>query len=272
MNNRLSHAHIAPVLKRVYSPWFRYFRSRRITRLYQVCGITAQTRVLDVGGEIEFWQLSVEAGHELPEVTIVNLHPSWQPLPARIAWQIGDARSLPVENGKFDVVVCNSVIEHITSWEDQEAVASEIARVGKSYFVQTPDPRFLIEPHLLAPFIHWLPRTVQRRLIRNFTLWGLVHRPTPARAEQALSDIRLLRVRQMKKLFPDACVYTERFLGWPKSIIAIRKRSARLSEAAALRSSGERLPAPTAADLEASAHPNAGPTRYVRDTNATTGR
>jgi hypothetical protein len=260
MNNHLTQAHMSPFLKRVYSPWFQYFRSRRIRQLYRVCGITTLTRVLDVGGEIEFWQLAVKAGHELPQVTILNRHPSWQPLPAPITWQIGDARNLPAENREFDVVVCNSVIEHITSFDDQAAVASEIARVGKSYFVQTPDPRFPVEPHLLAPFIHWLPRRVQRRLVRNFTLWGLVHRPTPARAEQALSDIRLLRIRQMKKLFPDAIVYAERFLGWPKSIVAIRKPSATVNEAVVTQSQAETISASKSAGIEVSAHVNAGST------------
>src|SRR5580658_122368 len=252
MINPLAQTRKAPGLHGLYTPFFRYFRTRRISRLYKVCGITAQTRVLDVGGELGFWQLAVEAGQVLPQVTIVNLHPPRQPLPAGVEWQIGDARDLPAEKGEFDVVVCNSVIEHIASWDDQAAVASEIARVGKRYFVQTPDPRFPVEPHLLAPFIHWLPRSVQRKLVRNFTLWGLVHRPTPARAEQELADIRLLNVSQIKKLFPDASVYTETFLGWPKSIVAIRESSAGPDGGAAMSLRAENLPRPSSASVDVS--------------------
>ena len=32
------------------------------------------------------------------------------------------------------------------------------------------------EPHLLGLFIHWLPKQWQKRLIKNFTVWGLVTR------------------------------------------------------------------------------------------------
>jgi len=31
---------------------------------------------------------------------------------------------------------------------------------------------FFIEPHLIAPFVHWLPRHWQRRLIRHFAVRG----------------------------------------------------------------------------------------------------
>ena len=39
---------------------------------------------------------------------------------------------------------------------------------------------FPIEPHVLTPFIHWLPRKLQARLLRNFTVWGLMTRPDAA--------------------------------------------------------------------------------------------
>ena len=43
-----------------------------------------------------------------------------------------------------------------------------------------------IEAHSLTPCIHFLPRAMQRALIRNFTIWGLITRPT---AEQARAFI-----------------------------------------------------------------------------------
>jgi hypothetical protein len=40
-----------------------------------------------------------------------------------------------------------------------------------------------------------------------------------------LSEIRLLSTAELRKLFPDAQVVRERFLGWTKSLLAIRKKS-----------------------------------------------
>jgi len=67
---------------------------------------------------------------------------------------------LPFEDDYFDIVHCNSVIEHVTidkehawaiqsqeqfervAFARQRTFAGEIRRVGKSYFVQTPNRNF----------------------------------------------------------------------------------------------------------------------------------
>lgn len=48
--------------------------------------------------------------------------------------------------------------------------AAEVRRVGKRYYVQTPNRHFWIEPHLLTPLIHFLPKSWQKKLVRPFTL------------------------------------------------------------------------------------------------------
>jgi 2-polyprenyl-3-methyl-5-hydroxy-6-metoxy-1,4-benzoquinol methylase len=66
------------------------------------------------------------------------------------------ARS-PSAARSFDIVFSNSVIEHVGDAESQQQFAHEIARVGRAYWVQTPNRRFPVEPHLLTPFLHFLP-------------------------------------------------------------------------------------------------------------------
>lgn len=95
-------------------------------------------------------------------------------------------------------------------------------RFGIKYFVQTPNKWFPVEPHLLTPFIHYLPKSLQRRLLRNFTVWGLVTRPTVWECENFLREIRLLGYKEFRRLFPKAEIRRERFLGWTKSLIAIK--------------------------------------------------
>ena len=94
--------------------------------------------------------------------------------------------------------------------------------MGRKLWIQTPAREFFIEPHYLAPFVHWLPIACQRRLIRNFTLRGWLERPSQQTVEAMLADLRLLRRSEFAILFPECHLRVERFLGLPKSYIAVR--------------------------------------------------
>jgi len=135
---------------------------------------------------------------------------------------LGDGCALPFADKSFDVLFSNSVIEHVGTWERQQAFAREARRVGRRLWVQTPAREFFIEPHLIAPVIHWLPHSWQRRLIRNFTVRGWLERPGPRDVEEFLAEVRLLTFAEMQSLFPDCTIMRERFLGLTKSYIAVR--------------------------------------------------
>jgi hypothetical protein len=136
-----------------------------------------------------------------------------------------DAAHLPFSNASFDIAFSNSVIEHLTTWERQQAFAAESRRVASGLWIQTPARSFPIEPHLLAPFFQYLPRWLQLRLARRCTLWGLLTKPDKARINEMISEIRLLTYREMKELFPDCLVLKERVLGITKSYVAVRESS-----------------------------------------------
>ncbi len=76
---------------------------------------------------------------------------------------LAKAASLPFADQSFDLVFSNSVIEHVGSRDTQARFASEIARVGKLFWLQTPNRYFPIEQHLWTPLVHWLPRRWQGR-------------------------------------------------------------------------------------------------------------
>jgi len=150
----------------LYRPFLHSFRRRRMKRFSQEFSIGAETRVLDVGGSDFNWQFVPEK----PRLTLLNLSgPPHQP-----HWVVADGRYLPFAGKSFDVVYSNSVVEHLGTYENQALFAAECRRVGKRYYVQTPNRGFPVEPHLITPFVHWLPRTWQRRLLRNLTVWGLI--------------------------------------------------------------------------------------------------
>lgn len=178
-------------------------------------GLTAETRILDVGGSELNWLL---LGFS-PHMTLLNLA---VPRESNFTWVVADGMHLPFRTRAFDIVYSNSVIEHLGSFESQQLFAAECQRVGHGYYVQTPNKWFFIEPHLITPFIHWLGRRIQKKLLRNFTVWGLITRPTEQYCDDFVEEIHLLNEREMRRLFPKADIWHERFLGFSKSLIAVK--------------------------------------------------
>jgi methyltransferase family protein len=180
-----------------------------MTELWRRLGLRPQDRVLDVGGLPFNWSLLPQS----PRLVMLNIAiptaPGPGPGPAA-AWVIGDGRRLPFRDGAFDLVFSNAVIEHVGDFESQRRFAEECRRVGLGYYVQTPNRRFPVEVHLMRPFIHWMPRPVQERLL-------------PRRKSWFLSEIRLLNRGEMERLFEDAEIWHERVLGLSKSLIAVRR-------------------------------------------------
>jgi hypothetical protein len=203
--------------------FFVIFRRRRMRRFYATFRPTSRTRLLDIGGDPHTWFFESRSCEPVP-VTLFNLHFPNPPAfgESRIRAIEGDATNLPFENRSFDIAYSNSVIEHLTTRERQEAFASEARRVAKNLWVQTPARHFPIEPHLLTPFFQYLPRRLQLRLARNFTLWGLLSKPSAIEIDKMISELRLLTLREMKQLFPDCQILKERVLGLTKSYIAVR--------------------------------------------------
>jgi ubiquinone/menaquinone biosynthesis C-methylase UbiE len=83
----------------------------------------------------------------------------------------GDGTDLPFEDKSFDVAHSSAVLEHVGSKESQARLILECTRVArKSVCLTTPNRWFPIEVHTSIPFLHWLPKPVFRRLLRNSKL------------------------------------------------------------------------------------------------------
>jgi SAM-dependent methyltransferase len=188
----------------------------------QTFGITRNTRVLDVGGSAFIWQFAkIE-----PKLTFLNLLPAVDTTLEGIDQVAGDGRVLPFRDHAFDIVFSNSTIEHVGTVGDQENFANEVARVGRRYWVQTPNRRFPFEMHVMLPLVHWLPREWQERVVHRFTGWEmLVPHTQEIRRDYLyhfLNELRLLDAGELQRLFPDARIGREWFCGMPKSLIAYR--------------------------------------------------
>lgn len=127
----------------------RRFRRRRMALLARTIGLTREMRVLDVGGTVEIWSLAPV----MPRLVLLN-QAFWPPqMEGAEGVILGDGASLPFADQSFDLVFSNSVIEHVGSRATQARFASEIARVGKQFWLQTPSRYFPIEQHLWTPLV-----------------------------------------------------------------------------------------------------------------------
>jgi len=199
------------------------FRAKRLqefeTMFFKHFTGQEKIEILDLGGTDYFWQHSQLLQHPGVRITLLNLHLEKTTHPA-IESVKGDATDLhDYAAGSFDLVFSNSVIEHLYTLENQQKMASEIRRVGKNYFIQTPNAYFPVEAHYALPLAQYYPRPLLFFLLTKTKLsrlkrWG------DAEANQYITEIRLLTAQDMGSLFPGAALLKEKVMGLTKSFTA----------------------------------------------------
>jgi len=175
-------------------------RKRKLELLLDELSPTAETTVLDVGadelgfgdsdgcGTLNFF----EELYPWPErITALGLHDGagFRARYPSIRYVQGNALELPFDDGAFDVVFSNAVIEHVGGRDEQRRFVSEALRVGRSVFLTTPNRRFPLEVHTRLPLVHWLPDPVAHRAYR-------------VTGKRWAEDIHLLTRRSLASLFP----------------------------------------------------------------------
>lgn len=183
--------------------------------------IDRPVKLLDVGGTQGFWELMGDKMLGDVQVTLLNLR-TQEVSGSGFESVAGDARDLSrYGDGAYDVVFSNSVIEHLgPSFADQRLMANEIRRVGRRYFVQTPNRYFPIEPHFLTPGFQFLPVSVRVWALTHFDVGWYQRIPDQAEARREVESISLLTEAQMRSLFPGAEIYKESVFGVTKSFVA----------------------------------------------------
>jgi SAM-dependent methyltransferase len=171
-------------LARIASPYAARARRQRHERFFELTRLPPGGRVLDVG----CGRLGLRALEPERDITGSDIAAD-QGYPGPFV-QADASEGLPFADNEFDLVYCNSVIEHVSP-ERREAFAAELRRVGRGWYVQTPAWSFPLEPHALLPFAHWLPPSMRR------PYWKLG-------ASGGWEAIELLRRGEMEALFGPA--------------------------------------------------------------------
>ena len=225
------------MVQRIVDEVRKHARAKRAKVFRSNFAIGADTKILDIGSEDGSSIAAVLQGSDAKPHNIYIADIDEQFLERgrqRYGFtpvSIPESGRLPFGDGFFDIVYCSSVIEHVTLpksevWQEisgerfrelavqhQRGFAEEIRRLGKSFYVQTPNKWFPVESHTWLPFVGYLPRRFLVPLLRlTNAVW--VKHTSP--------DWHLLSVADMKAMFPDATIQKERFFGFTKSIMAIK--------------------------------------------------
>jgi len=168
-------------------------------------------KILDIGGTVEYWKSMNFIDRKNIHITLLNLKEFSIDRP-NFTSVIGCATNLQgYSDNEFDIVYSNSVIEHLFSSDNQKLMANEVRRVGKNYFIQTPNYFFPIEAHWKFPFFQHLPFKVRVFIDMHFYPANYrVHvKPirTYERAVLRVSEVKLLSEKEMKSLYPEGKVY-----------------------------------------------------------------
>jgi ubiquinone/menaquinone biosynthesis C-methylase UbiE len=192
-------------------------RTKKFDLLQEVFGPRPGDRVLDVGasGEV-FLQYSLEDVYPYSAQIVAGGYEAREILAARRLYPqpryvLFDGCALPFPDQSFDLVFSNAVIEHILGPGRQEKFAKEIMRVGKSWFVTTPNYWYPFETHHHLPFFQFLPRWVQMQYNRLFG----THIP-----KGTVQELSLLSARQLHRLFPTSRIAKVRVTFWPETLVA----------------------------------------------------
>jgi len=175
-------------------------RRRKLALFLDELQPTAETTVLDVGAdELSFGEGAgcgtlnfFEELYPWPErVTALGLHEGdgFRARYPSIRYVQGNALELPFDDGEFDIVFSNAVIEHVGGRDEQRRFVSEALRVGRRAFITTPNRAFPIEVHTRLPLVHWLPASAAG------TAYHAVGRSWA-------EEIHLLSRRTLRSLFP----------------------------------------------------------------------
>lgn len=178
----------------------------------------SQMSVLDLGGTPQFWRCAPVRPHR---VTTVNLAACAADEPW-IHHVQADACTLPdvLTAQAFDLVVSNSLLEHVGGHARRKDLAETIRQLSDSHWVQTPYRYFPIEPHWLFPGLQFLPFEARVRATQHWPL-GSRHLGDRSCAIESVHEVELIGLTQMRSYFPQSTIWRERMMGLTKSIVAV---------------------------------------------------
>jgi ubiquinone/menaquinone biosynthesis C-methylase UbiE len=200
-------------------------RKRKLEVFFELVKNTQTIKVLDVGGEIGNTSLLFDLLPNKKNISVINI--SEEDIRAiskaypEVDARVGDACKLPWPDNYFDIVYSNAVIEHVGDFEKQKKMASEVMRVGKKWFVTTPNRWYPFEFHMRLPFVTWLPF---HGYLKAGSLICFNHVKRRYVFFQKIEHLRLMTANELRMCFPDSRIIEQRVTFLPETLIAIGEK------------------------------------------------
>jgi ubiquinone/menaquinone biosynthesis C-methylase UbiE len=204
----------------------RISRERKLELFEKQVSPAAHEKVLDLGAQVSSNPADVQFIDRYPwkeNITAANISQDFLDVVKKrypsIHTELADARRLPWPDKHFDIVFSNAVIEHVGDFADQRQMASEIMRVGKRWFITTPNRWYPFEFHMRMPLVTWLPGQFYLRFSK------IVHYSPYLRkyifGRRYGGQLRLMSARDLKKCFPSSRIIRQRVTFMAETLIVV---------------------------------------------------
>ena len=185
--------------------------------------IDKKLKILDLGGESEYWNIFDDSGifeNNNIDIYLLNVDIKYIKNNNNKRGIVANGKDLSCfKDNSFDLVFSNSVIQYITNENDRKKMSEEIKRVSKRYFIQTANYYFPIDPDYNIVGFQFMPKKLKAYLLRAINFKKCRNLNTHRESVQAAENIKLYKLKELKKLFPNCKIYKEKFLFFNKSYI-----------------------------------------------------
>jgi hypothetical protein len=194
----------------------RRSREKKYRLFTELMRPTAATRILNVGatGTTTGLAEQLESSYPHPKkitgggINLSEVQDYRRSFPDVTAMMF-DGCALPFPDKSFDIVYSNAVLEHLPGSDLVQRFAAEVQRVGRGWFVTTPNFWYPFDPHYHLPFVQLLQQGAQRSLVRKL-------------GKTPYDYLHLFSARELRKLFPTSKIIGCRVTFYPETLIAYR--------------------------------------------------
>jgi hypothetical protein len=205
-------------MNRLFHELHRKSREKRHAMFLRFMRPTAGTTILNVGAtgrntgipeQFEHWYRPLDkiTGGGLFFHEVVDYRVSFR----EVTPVVFDGCALPFADNSFDIVYSNAVLEHLPDRDSMARFAQEIQRVGRGWFVATPNRWYPVDPHYHLPFVQFLSQENQKRLVARL-------------GKVAYEHLVLLSRADLRRLFPTSKIAGCRVTFYAETLVAYRAR------------------------------------------------